>query len=303
MLISGFIYIMTGLSVLAVVSISSWLTIQNATWIVFIATLIFICATLYALATKNYHIKTKSIDFSLIVPQLVSLIYVFKLTIMILDTKVKIVDWSLNDHITFLILLVAIIISFFAYKWRSGIYVAYVAVIEFLFIGLIFLTSPLTSYGTSKQIFLFNVFSEMFYLLVFTLLVVIITRGKFPGTNKLQKFSSIFGVISQFVYFVFFNKWYFGFVDIFVWEYDYVYIGHTIWMFLFAFLSISFGARLGWKVVRYLGIILIGVCLLKLFFIDLINVSIVIRAILFIVVGVIGLVYSRMMLRSSGKDK
>src|SRR5699024_3555117 len=129
-----------------------------------------------------------------------------------------------------------------------------------------------------------------------------VTRGKFPGTNKPQKFSSIIGVISQFVYFIFFYKWYFGFVAIYVWEHDYVYIGHTIWMFLFSFLSISFGARLGWKVVRYLGIILIGVCLLKLFFIDLINVSIVIRAILFIVVGVIGLVYSRMLLRSSGKN-
>ncbi len=298
-IISSFIYVLTGLSVIAAVNIQSWISLQHLTWIGFIVTMIFIYYVIYLYGKTRFDIKTKSIDISLVVAQLVSLIYEFKLTDMVLNIKVAISDWSLYDHAFLFVMLVAIIMSFFAYKWKHGIYVSYIAVIEFIFIGLFFSISSLTIYTSGKPIFLFNVFTEVFYLIIFTLLFIMMAKGKFPKTNNLQQSTPVLAVISQIVYFFFFNKWYFAFVNVYMWEHDYVYIGHTIWMFLFAFLSISLGIRYSWKIVRYLGIILIGICLLKLFFIDLVNISIVIRAILFIVVGVIGLVYSRTLLKGN----
>ena len=54
---------------------------------------------------------------------------------------------------------------------------------------------------------------------------------------------------------------------------------------------------MNWKYVKIIGAVLIVVCVLKLFIVDLSSISILIRAILFTIVGVVGLVYSRTLLK------
>src|SRR5699024_8459818 len=101
-------------------------------------------------------------------------------------------------------------------------------------------------------------------------LFLLIYRNKFPGKLKLTKYIQSFAIGVQGATFVYLTKWYFNFTYIYLWDSDYVYIIHTIWMFLFAFLSITIGTKKKWEIMRYLGLGLIGVCLIKLFFVDLI---------------------------------
>ena len=103
----------------------------------------------------------------------------------------------------------------------------------------------------------------------------------------------ILAVIIQAVYFIFLNKWFLTFVHTYEWDREYILLGHTFLLFAFAFVSISIGRKLGWKYVKFIGAGFIVVCVLKLFIIDLGAVSILIRAILFTIVGIVGLLYSK----------
>ncbi len=103
----------------------------------------------------------------------------------------------------------------------------------------------------------------------------------------------ILAIIMQAVYFIFLNKWFLTFVHTYEWDREYILLAHTFLLFAFAFASISIGRKLGWKYVKFIGAGLIVVCVLKLFIIDLGAVSILIRAILFTIVGVVGLLYSK----------
>jgi uncharacterized membrane protein len=63
---------------------------------------------------------------------------------------------------------------------------------------------------------------------------------------------------------------------------------------LYAILGIVFGVTKSNKNVRLIGVVLIITTLLKLIFIDLPNVSLIVRAILFIGLGGVGLLISRL---------
>lgn len=305
-IISSLIYTLVMLITIAFVDPPKWISIGQLTWIGLITTLIFIYYGLYRNGTKQFGIKIKSIDFSLIGGQLVTLIYIYKLVDIAMQDKIAYTDWDFRTHMQLFILTIAITLTFFAHKWKHGIYLTHAAAIQFLLLGFYFAVSPIT-YIQQRSYFAFTLFAEILYLVLFTALFLLIMKNKFPGTNKLSKYVANFAVVVQLTYLFFLHKWYFAITDLFVDNYEYAYIGHTLWLFLFAFLSISLGIRSQWKLVRIIGFGLVGFSLIKLFFFDLINVSIIVRAVLFIVVGVIGLVYSRTLLkddeqRSNGEE-
>lgn len=288
--IASLTYLFTSLTVFLFVTLDKTFSIEHLTWLALIITMCFIFYSLYQEGVKNFQLKIKSIDISLIIGQIVLLMYLAKLIQMYMPVMN---DYSHLYHINLSIFTAFILISFMAYRWRHGSYISYLAVFEFLLIGLGFLSIPTSIYTTTLAAFYFNLFVEIIYLGLFITAASMIIKGKILNKFRLQAHRQVFAVLAQVTSFVFLTQWYFAITDIYIWNDDYVYIGHTLWMFLFAFLSITLGGRFKWKAMRIIGVVLIGICLIKLFFIDLISISLVIRAVLFIIVGVIGLVYSR----------
>jgi uncharacterized membrane protein len=200
--------------------------------------------------------------------------------------------YETGSHLQVFVLLLTLFFMYFAHKWKHGLYLTYAAVLEYLLLGLIILTLSMKN-DFMNQWFLFHLFVQVLYVLLFTGLFVMTVRGKFPNRESLKAKASAFAIVLQVTYFVFLHKWYFAITDVYAWDREYVYLIHTFLLFLFAFLSVSLGRKWNWKAVKISGIVLIGFCILKLFFIDLINISIIIRAVLFIIVGIAGLLYSR----------
>ncbi|WP_172370600.1 DUF2339 domain-containing protein [Sporosarcina jiandibaonis] len=288
---SSFIYVIAGSAVFLATGIYEFISLENLSWIVLILTLVFIYYTAYQFLPKNLKVELRQIDQSLIVGQIILLVYLLKLTTVVLsDFKI---GFATNEHIHLLVMIIAIGSMMQFSKWARGKYLAYSAVILYLFLGLITMGVRLATYIEFEH-YLFNLSVEILYLIGLTFLFITIMKDKFMIT--LAKFKvklPILAIIMQVVYFIFLNKWFLTFTQTYEWDTEYILLAHTFLLFAFAFASVSIGRKLGWKYVKFIGAGLIVLCVLKLFIIDLGAVSILIRAILFTIVGVVGLLYSK----------
>lgn len=290
---SSLIYGITAWTVILTVYMEQIVSYDHLVWLIFLLTMGWIYYSVYRFAPDKFHLPIKRIDMSLIIGQIIALLYIFHLTeIWMIHSPLP---FETVSHFQAFILLITLFSMYFAYKWKHGVYLTYAAVIEYLLLGLMIVSLPLKN-NFLNQWFLLHLLVQIVYVFLLTGLLVIIVRGKFPNKESLKAKASAFSIVMQVIYFVFLNKWYFAITDVYAWDKEYVFLVHTFLLFLFAFLSISLGRKLNWKVVKIIGIVLIGICILKLFFIDLINISIFIRAVLFIIVGVAGLLYSRTLL-------
>lgn len=295
--ISAFIYGMAMLAVFSAVSISQLISLEHLTWLVLLATMVFIFAMLYRFLPSILPGKTTALDQSLIAGQLVAFAYLFQLIQAVLDPMS--LPYSFRNHVEIFIWLVILGSMYMFTKWRRGTYIVHASAIEFLLLGLVVL--PMGLQGFQNYGYLFNLFVQFCYVSIFVLIFAAVTRKTFYYVPQVNL--SALAVITQVVVFLFLNKWYVSFVSWAGWEYEFVLFGHTFFLFLYAFLSISVGGKWNWKAVRVAGVVLIGVCLLKLFFLDLAAISILVRAVLFIIVGLVGLLYSRTLLKDQGHSK
>ena len=219
------------------------------------------------------------------------LVYLIKLTTIALSNFK--IGFATTEHIHLLVMILAIGAMIELVKWARGKYLAYSAVLLYLFLGLITIGVRLATY-IEFEWYIFNLSVEVLYLIGLTVLFTMIMKDKFM--IQLAEFKvklPILAIIMQAIYFIFLNKWFLTFVQTYDWDTEYILLAHTFLLFAFAFASISIGRKLGWKYVKFIGAGLIVVCVLKLFIIDLGAVSILIRAILFTIVGVVGLLYSK----------
>ena len=288
---SSFIYIVAGTAVFLLIGIYEFISLENLAWVVLMLTLAFIYYTAYQFLPTNLKVDVKKIDQSLIVGQIILLVYLLKLTTIILS-KFKI-GFATTEHIHLLVMILTIGAMTQLVKWARGKYLAYSAVLLYLFVGLITMGVRLATY-IEFEWYIFNLAVEIFYLIGLTVLFTTIMKDKFM--IKLADFKvklPFLAVIMQAVYFIYLNKWFLTFVQTYEWDREYILLAHTFLLFAFAFASISIGRKLGWKYVKFIGAGLIVLCVLKLFIIDLGAVSILIRAILFTIVGVVGLLYSK----------
>jgi uncharacterized membrane protein len=285
---SSFIYIIAGSAVFLATGIYDFMSLENLSWIVLLATIMFIYYTAYQFLPGDLKVDIKNIDQSLIVGQIVLLVYLLKLTTVTLsDFKI---GFATNEHIHLLVMIIVIggMVGFT--KWARGKYLAYSAVILYLFLGLITMGVRLATYIEFEK-YMFYLSVEVLYLIGLTIIFIAIMKDKFM--IKLAVKLPILAIIMQVVYFIFLNKWFLTFTQTYEWDTEYILLAHTFLLFAFAFASISIGRKLGWKYVKFIGAGLVVLCVLKLFIIDLGAVSILIRAILFTIVGVVGLLYSK----------
>ncbi|MBO1911661.1 hypothetical protein J4G37_43580, partial [Microvirga sp. 3-52] len=193
--------------------------------------------------------------------------YLLKLTAVALsDFKI---GFATNEHIHLLVMIVAIGSMIQFSKWARGKYLAYSAVILYLFLGLITMGVRLATYIEFEK-YMFNLSVEVLYLIGLTILFITIMKDKF--LIKLAKFSvklPLLAIIMQVVYFIFLNKWFLTFVHTYKWDTEFILLAHTFLLFAFAFASVSIGRKLDWKYVKFIGAGLIVLCVLKLFIIDL----------------------------------
>lgn len=289
------IYLFTVPAVLTTMQINVFWSMENAVWLVFIGSFSWIFYTLYRFTPSRLLGKTKSIDKSLIVGQLLVLVYIFKLTKLGLANTY--VSFDTANHVHAFVLLVVLSAMYFFHKWSKGLYLTHGAVILFLIAGMIVLLTGLGSYYKHGE-FLFNFFVQLAFVAAFTAVVWAIVKDRFYLSSKELKWKTPqLAIVLQIIYFIVLNKWYLAFTTAYEWDLEYVLFAHTFLLFAFAFVSISIGGKMNWKYVKIIGAVLIIICVLKLFLVDLSSISILVRAILFTIIGIVGLVYSRTLLK------
>ncbi len=292
---SAFIYLLTFQTIL-VMDFTELQSMEHVTWILLLATMIWIFYSLYQYPAAHFKGEnSRKLDKLLIIGQLVSMIYLYNVvgiaTTYFLFTKET--GW----HILMAVMIVTLCLMYLFNKWEHGQYLTHAVVIEYLLLGIMSFGFGIGGYY-NDQGFIFNLFVEIIYVVILFLLFVSFIRNRFYMTQQQLKLDVAgLAVVMQITSFIYLNKWYFAIVNVNNWSWEYVLLFHTFLLFAFAFLSISIGRRMLWKKVKVIGVALIGVCILKLFFVDLANISILFRAVLFTVVGIVGLIYSRTLLK------
>ena len=293
--ISSVIYLFTVPAVLNTIQINAFWSLEHVVWLVFIGSFSWIFYTLYRFTPSCLKGKMKSIDKSLIIGQLLVLFYIFKLTTLGLANAY--VSFETANHVQALVLLVVLSAMYFFHRWSKGLYLTHGAGILFLIVGMMMLLSGLGSYYKLGE-FLFNFFVQFAFVAALTVVVWAIVKDCFYLSRKELKWETPqLAIMLQIIYFIVLNKWYLAFTTAYEWDLEYVLFAHTFLLFAFAFVSISIGGKMNWKYVKIIGAVLIIICVLKLFIVDLSSISILVRAILFTIVGVVGLVYSRTLLK------
>ena len=293
------IYGISGLVVLNSISIEYLFSLEHVVWFMFLATLAFIYYTLYQFIPSFKRGKTSAIDASLIGGQIIFLIYLTQLTHLFVQKQQWLVFTAF--HVYALVFITALAFMYNLYKWRHGKYIAFAAIIQYLIVGLALIARPIYNWYNPEW-FHFNLVVQMIYVAWLTVAFILFIRKKPPHAfRSLINIVPALAVMLQMTHFIFLNKWFFAIANAYHWDREYVFFVHTFIWFLFAFLSITIGRKMTWKPVIIFGSLVIGLSFIKLFFIDLANISILIRAILFIVVGLIGLLYSRTLVKENGK--
>lgn len=292
---SLFVYLITAQFVL-ILPFLKLASLDHAVWLVFIGTLVWIYYSFYQFPpTALQGGKGKRIDMALIIGQLVVMLYLYNVVRLLLDASQ--LSSETIWHVFILVFIAALCAMYPINEWKHGLYVAHAVVVEYLVLGLGVLVIGLSNHYSDGG-FGFNLSIQLLYLAILTLMFVAFMKDGFYLTKQQLKMSGAkLAIVMQVVYFIFLNKWYFAIVNVNNWTWEYVLLVHTFLLFTFAFLSISIGRKLNWKHVKIIGVALIGICILKLFIVDLASISILIRAILFTVVGIVGLFYSRTMLK------
>lgn len=290
------VYLFALPAVLITTPIEVFWSLEHAVWLVFLASVGWLFYTLYRWTPTWLVGKTVRIDGSLIVGQVLVLLYINKLTVLFLSNTYFAFETAI--YVQGLVMLVVLCAMYALHKWHKGLYVAHSTVILFLLFSFRMMLSGLGAPYNAHGEFLFTIIVQVIYATVFTVLIGAIMKDRFYlSREKLKWQVPQLAVVLQVFYFIYLNKWYFSFIAAYGWDLEYVLLVHTFSLFTFAFVSISVGGKLQWKWVKFIGAGLIVVCVLKLFIIDLSNISIFVRAILFIIVGIAGLIYSRTLLK------
>lgn len=295
---SSFVYSLTALVIVVLVGFDSLLSLEHVTWLVFLGSIGWIYYTLYQYPPVRLKGNFKAIDQSLLIGQVIALLYMIKLTSLAL--RGMSIGYLTATHIHLLVLIVALTAMYGFHKWKRGKYLVHGAMIAFLLVGFFMIPVGLADYFMNENFYL-NVFVEILYIAILSTLFLASMKEKFYLQLKTKLSKLAIGI--QAVYFIYLNKWYFAVVSYYEWTLDYIYLAHTFLLFAFSFASISIGRKMAWKFVKIAGVALIAICVLKLFIWDLGSVSILVRAILFTIVGIVGLLYSRTLFKEEPKNK
>ncbi|MDF2607575.1 MAG: rane protein [Bacillales bacterium] len=200
-------------------------------------------------------------------------------------------------YIYMIYFIIVAICSFKLRMWKYGYWVSNLGLGLIILLCLNIINIPL-SYESNNTFLL--------YFLVQVLMIL--TLGYFiresTMKSKVMKIpTDIKRLLVQIVILVFLNKYFFAFFDQFEIFGEWRYVWHSFLLFVFALVSIYISKTDKGKYVLIVGWILLASTLLKLLFIDLAETSISVRAILFIVIGLIGVIYSKTFYTKKKEDK
>lgn len=158
---SSIIYGITAWTVILTVYMERFVSYDHLVWLLLLITMGWIYHSIYRFGPNKFHLQVQKIDMSLMIGQIISLLYIFHLTqIWLAQTYLP---YETESHIQALIFMAALLFMYFAYKWKHGVYVTYAAVIEYLVLGLVIVSLPLTD-DFLNQWFLFHLFVEIGYV-------------------------------------------------------------------------------------------------------------------------------------------
>lgn len=284
------IYVLSAYTVCLLTDITEFLSLEHGVWLAFLYSIVLIYYTIYEYTPSFLKGKKEDINISLIIGQVIVLIYAIRMTHLALQNAAF--HYNTLAHIYGLVIIAVLAAMYLIHKWPKGLYVAHAVVVEFLLLGFVLMVTGLYNFGDKSL--LLNLGVEIIYMLILIMIFIGIMKERFYiHLEGLKKNLPILAIGLQTVLFIYLNKWTISISLFYEIEVEYFLLVHTFILFAFSFASISIGKRLNWKPVKYFGAVLILIGILKLFFVDLGTISILIRAILFMIVGVVGLLYSR----------
>lgn len=289
-IVSSCVYIFTILAIFTWIRIDRWFSLDHFLWIAFLASVGWVFYTLYRY--RPSFMTVKAIDQSLIAALLIVIAYVNQLTTMVLRAFPLGVQTEKQIEL-FVIMLLLGVLYVYGRSWHRGLYVMHASLIIYLLLGLVLL--PL-SYDAGHFIVSFSI--QMIYASGIVVIFRALWKKRFYlSVERLKVQISQLAVMVQIYLFIVLNKWYFLATKQLAWNWEFVLFGQTFSWFAFAFLSISLGTKQRWRIVKIIGAALIGLTMVKLFVVDLASISILVRAILFTIVGIVGLIYSRTLVK------
>lgn len=307
------IYLSPALFIVMMMEIPAFLSLEHGNWIVFLYSVVLIFYALYNSSIPKVRVKLRLVDQWLIVAQLIFMVYIFRVTTFFLSIYLgeTFYQQSLVVPYTYLLVFIISLAAMYAMsKWKHGQFVVRAVVIEYLLLGVWLLFERMTlpgmeSFGFAKGFGIrLGLFVQVLYIALFLLMVWSIWKERFGIlSDKLKENFRTIAFTTQLVLFMFLNKWYLSLVPLFGIREDFYLLMHTFFLFAFAFLSVTIGRKYHWRAVKYAGTILLFICIFKLFFMDLFRISILIRAVLFIAVGIVGLMYSKTFLGKEDKPQ
>lgn len=293
--VSGVLYAMTAMFTLLFGSFDVFFSVEHAAWLMFLGTFAIVYAAFYQ--HPPVWLKREKLDASLIAGQVAVMVYLFRMTgILMQNTSLT---YGPEWHVRLGILGAAAFGSYFLQRFRNGRFVSLAGAAEVLLLGVVLFALPMSNWGGGG--YWISLAVGLLFAAGITYLFVQAAKDRFPVRQRLPLPAAAF--VLQLIYFMLLNKWFFAGVREHGWGSETTLFVHTFLLFLFAFLSITAGRSRDWRAVRIAGFVLLGFSFLKLFIVDMATVSIMIRAILFILVGIAGLVYSRTLQQDSGKGK
>jgi hypothetical protein len=281
----GLVYVFT-IAFIELTRIESLQSIEAVNRVLAVLSIIFLSYILI----KNILDKSKAnlIDLSaiFIVPQLY-IYYVWLEFTYVIDDKY--IGKFQSDYVTMISMLLLSILFVKLSKWKYGFVVSSFSLVVMIALGLNIFTTPIHYVAKTDN---------QFYLYLALQIIMLIVIAGF-SLKRIGEFNSkaingqIKSLIIQLVLFLFINKYFFEFFDQYEIYGEWRYVCHSLILFVFALVSIYISRAKNGKYVSTAGWILLAITLLKLIFMDLAETSIGVRAVLFIAVGLVGIIYSR----------
>ena len=201
-----------------------------------------------------------------------------------------------TPFVSFIVLLVLFVLSLFVREKWIGKFLVTALLIATSFASLVLLT---TGYYADSN-WSFNLVAKIIYLVVIIALLadfyssgLVYKKYEQFLAKKIEVFINIgFVLCILFIMSIFSLLEHSGWVD-----YAVAVTGNTITIFATASAALMVGAKRGWRDVKIMGFVLLGMGIFKLIFFDLSALDLLIRSALFIVVGGVGLLLSNRLLR------
>ncbi|WP_342472813.1 DUF2339 domain-containing protein [Metasolibacillus sp. FSL H7-0170] len=199
-------------------------------------------------------------------------------------------------YIVFSVTAISMLIAFIVNHCWIGNFVPIILIVCYLTQGITLLSTGLVD---DTHIFLQLVTRGIFILTLLALLADLYEEGRIyqKWQKFIEKYIEIYMISGIFIITLYFINLisYLEMIDGFTW--GIAIMLKTLTLFTIASLTIIIGRRKQWKKVAAAGFILLLIAILKLIFFDLATLNLLIRAILFIVVGAAGMLLSGRLLR------